>query len=118
LPRRNSPRLPDRLRDKIRVKHYSIRTEHAYVDWARRFIVGVGVDAEPSQECASFPVQGGLGQRAALAPERGERQAAAARLPVVLGRDEVASVLNRTSGSNGLIARGVKSPLDRMEQPR
>jgi len=33
------PRLLDRLRDKIRLKHYSIRTEHAYVDWVRRFIV-------------------------------------------------------------------------------
>jgi len=32
------PRLLDRLRDKIRVKHYSIRTEHAYVDWVRRFV--------------------------------------------------------------------------------
>ena len=33
------PRLLDRVRDKIRVKHYSIRTEHAYLDWVRRFIV-------------------------------------------------------------------------------
>ncbi len=32
------PRLLQRLRDAIRVRHYSIRTEAAYVDWARRFI--------------------------------------------------------------------------------
>jgi hypothetical protein len=32
------PKLLDRLRNKIRLKHYSIRTEHAYVDWASRFI--------------------------------------------------------------------------------
>ena len=32
-------RLLDRLRDKIRLKHYSIRTEQAYVDWVRRFIL-------------------------------------------------------------------------------
>ena len=29
----------DRLRQEIRVRHYSIRTEQAYSDWARRFIV-------------------------------------------------------------------------------
>jgi len=35
----SAPRLLDQLRDKIRVKHYSIRTESAYVDWTRRFIL-------------------------------------------------------------------------------
>ena len=34
-----SPRLLDRMRERIRVKHYSLRTEKAYVDWGRRFIV-------------------------------------------------------------------------------
>ena len=33
------PRLPDRLRGAIRLRHYSIRTEATYVDWARRFIL-------------------------------------------------------------------------------
>ncbi len=33
------PRLLDRLREAIRVRHYSIRTEDTYVDWARRFIL-------------------------------------------------------------------------------
>ena len=33
------PRLLDRVRNKIRVEHYSIRTEQAYVDWIRRFIL-------------------------------------------------------------------------------
>ena len=31
--------LLDRIRDKFRLKHYSIRTETAYVDWVRRFVV-------------------------------------------------------------------------------
>ena len=31
--------LLHRVRDRIRVKHYSIRTEQAYCDWIRRFIV-------------------------------------------------------------------------------
>ncbi len=33
------PRLLDQIRERIRYKHYSIRTERAYVDWARRFIL-------------------------------------------------------------------------------
>lgn len=33
------PKLLDSLRQRIRVLHYSIRTEQAYVDWARRFIL-------------------------------------------------------------------------------
>ncbi len=34
-----APRLLDRLREAIRVRHYSIRTEATYVDWVRRFIL-------------------------------------------------------------------------------
>ena len=33
------PRLLDRLRQAIRVRHDSIRTEEAYVQWSRRFIL-------------------------------------------------------------------------------
>jgi hypothetical protein len=32
-------KLLDQMRDIIRVKHYSIRTEQAYVGWARRYIL-------------------------------------------------------------------------------
>ena len=32
-------RLLDRVRDKIRLKHYSIRTEQAYLGWIKRFIL-------------------------------------------------------------------------------
>ena len=28
-----------RVRERIRVRHYSIRTEQAYCDWIRRFVV-------------------------------------------------------------------------------
>ncbi|MBW1802067.1 MAG: phage integrase N-terminal SAM-like domain-containing protein [Deltaproteobacteria bacterium] len=31
-------RLLDQVRDLIRVKHYSIRTEQACIDWIKRFI--------------------------------------------------------------------------------
>ncbi|MDR2208105.1 MAG: integron integrase [Azoarcus sp.] len=34
-----SPKLLDQLREAIRVRRYSIRTENAYCDWARRFIL-------------------------------------------------------------------------------
>lgn len=32
------PKLLDRLREQIRVRHYSIRTESAYVYWGRHFV--------------------------------------------------------------------------------
>ena len=35
-------RLLDQVRDRIRVKHYSIRTEQTYVDWIKRYIVYFG----------------------------------------------------------------------------
>ncbi|MDR0780235.1 MAG: integron integrase [Pseudomonadales bacterium] len=36
---RKPPKLLDQLREAIRARHYSIRTEAAYCDWARRFIL-------------------------------------------------------------------------------
>jgi len=35
----NKPKLLDQVRDVIRRRHYSIRTEQAYVDWIKRFIL-------------------------------------------------------------------------------
>lgn len=32
------PRLLDQMRDRIRLKHYSIRTERVYCEWVKRFI--------------------------------------------------------------------------------
>jgi hypothetical protein len=68
----------DRLREAIRVRHYSIRTEDAYGDWARRFIrfhgrrhpqlglaAGVSQPAaldRPAHRCAAAPLsERGLG---------------------------------------------------------
>lgn len=34
-----SPRLLDRVRNTLRVRHYSLRTETAYLDWIKRFIL-------------------------------------------------------------------------------
>ena len=38
-PPQNKPKLLDEVRDVIRRKHFSIRTEQTYVDWIRRFIL-------------------------------------------------------------------------------
>lgn len=35
----NPPKLLDRVRECIRARHYSIRIENSYADWARRFIL-------------------------------------------------------------------------------
>ena len=36
---RDSPKLLDRVRAEMRVRHYGIRTEETYLDWVRRFIL-------------------------------------------------------------------------------
>ena len=38
-PAPTPPKLLDQVRDKIRVKHYSIRTETQYVQWIKWFIL-------------------------------------------------------------------------------
>ena len=38
-PPPGKPKLLDRVRWHLRLKHYSIRTEESYVDWIRRFIL-------------------------------------------------------------------------------
>ncbi len=39
LPAPAGPKLLDRVRWHLRIKRYSIRTEQAYLDWIRRYIV-------------------------------------------------------------------------------
>lgn len=124
-----SPRLLDRLRAEIRLRHYSIRTEETYVDWARRFILFHGKRHPKdmgSQEVTAFLSH--------LASERNvsastQNQAKSAllflyrevldielpwldeviaaktprRLPVVLTQTEVRRLLNETSGTMGLV---------------
>ncbi len=125
-----SPRLLDRLRDALRVRHYAIRTEQAYVDWARRFIlfhgkrhpVELGAD-----EVAAFLTH--LAVERSVAPST-QNQAKAAllflyrqvlgielpwldevvaakdtqRLPVVLTQAEVRVLLHELDGTMGLVA--------------
>src|SRR5256712_12256571 len=40
MPQEQRPKkLLDQMRDVLHTQHYSIRTEDAYVDWAKRFIL-------------------------------------------------------------------------------
>ena len=47
-----SPKLLDQVRGKLRVKHYSIRTEEAYAEWIKRFILFHG-KRHPAQLAAA-----------------------------------------------------------------
>ncbi len=125
-----SPKLLDQLRAEIRVRHYSIRTEQAYVDWARRFILfhnkrhpkdmGAGelrdflshlaVDRNVSastQNQAKSALLFLYGQVLKIElPWLDEVISAktAKRLPVVLTQVEVRNLLNAMSGTMGLMA--------------
>lgn len=126
----HQPRLLDRLRARIRTLHYSIRTEQAYVDWARRFILFHG--KRHPQELGAAEIEAFLSH---LAVERNvsastQNQAKAAllflyrevlgvqlpwldeivtakgarRLPVVLTQRQVGAILAELNGSMWLIA--------------
>jgi hypothetical protein len=53
-----APSLLDQVREHIRVKHYSLRTGQAYVDWIKRYILHHGKQ-HPRQlgraEARAFP---------------------------------------------------------------
>ncbi len=36
---KDKPKLLDQLREALRLKHYSLKTEKSYVHWGRRFIL-------------------------------------------------------------------------------
>ena len=38
-PTAQPPKLLDQIRDKLRIKHYAIRTEEQYLHWIKRFIL-------------------------------------------------------------------------------
>ncbi len=126
---RQAPRLLDSVRGAIRTRHYSRRTEEAYVGWIRRFIVangtrhprelgelevnaflsglaGRGVSASTQNQALSallFLYETVLGERLEWMAGivRAKRPV---RLPVVLSRDEVASVLVQLRGPVWLMA--------------
>jgi integron integrase len=127
----DSPRLLARVREKIRLKHYSIRTEQAYVEWIKRFILFHG-KRHPSTlgaaEVEAFLTDLAVGRQVAAPtqnqaksallflyrevldielPWLGQVESAKAprRLPVVLTRAEVVAVLRNLNGVHALIGR-------------
>jgi integron integrase len=125
-----SPRLLEQVRTRIRVKHYSLRTEEQYVGWIRRFILFHGkrhpaqMGAAEVEEFLSHLAVAGRGgastqnqakaallflYRQVLGQELpwldGVTTAKTpARLPVVLTREEVRAMLARMSGQPWLLA--------------
>jgi len=124
-----TPRLLDRVRDRIRVRHYSLRTEQAYLDWIKRFIRFHGkrhpVDLGRS-EVEAFLTHLAVAGNVAASTQNQAKSAllfmyrdvlgielpwladvtpakAPVRLPVVLTRAEVASVLGKLRGTHHLI---------------
>jgi len=127
----DAPRLLDRVRDRIRLKHYSIRTEQAYSDWIKRFIrfhgkrhpaelgateveiflthlaVERSVSASTQNQAKSallFLYREVLGVELPWL-DGVEKAKAPTRLPVVLTPDEVSRVLTRLQGTHRLIGR-------------
>lgn len=126
-----SPRLLDCLRDRIRVKHYSIRTEDAYTHWVRRFILYHGKrhprdlgPAEVTEFLTHLAVRKSVSSstqnqaKSALLflykevlgmelPWLNDIEAAkvSRHLPVVLSVDEVRALLGLVTGTSGLILK-------------
>jgi integron integrase len=136
VARENAPptsrprRLLDQVRDAVRARHYSRRTEKAYVAWIRRFILFHG-KRHPAQMGAPeltrylswLAVEGNISastQNQALSAllflyrevlkqdvpwlDDVVRARRSVRLPVVLTRDEVRGVLRRLRGTPRLMA--------------
>jgi integron integrase len=125
------PRLLDQVRQVIRAKHYSIRTETCYVDWIRRFILFNGkrhpasmghaeVEAFLSHLATHGKVSASTQNQAKSAllflyksvlgtelPWLGNVTNAKAshRLPVVLTNDEVKLLLASCHGTSGLMLK-------------
>lgn len=125
----NEPKLLDIVRGKIRLKHYSIRTEQAYTDWIKRYIlhfdkqhpkdlgaaeveaflthlaVARNVSANTQNQAKSallFLYKEVLGSELPWL-DNVQQAKAPKRLPVVLTQDEVSKILSRLEGTQHLV---------------
>ena len=123
--------LLDQVRDRIRLKHYSIRTEDTYVEWTRRFILFHG-KRHPREmgpgEVESFLTHLAVQGRVSASTQNQAKSALLflykevlgeelpwldnietakrpARLPVVLTVEEVTAILAGVDGTGGLILK-------------
>ena len=123
-------KLLDQVRDAIRLKHYSYRTEQSYVGWIRRYILfhskqhpkdmgGAEVEAFLTHLAVERHVSASTQNQAfsallflyrnVLNQDLGALDAVRAKrsnyLPTVLTKGEVRSVLENISGVHGLVIR-------------
>jgi len=125
------PRLLDRVRTAIRLRHYSLRTEEAYVGWIRRYIhfhklrhpneMG---NLEVVEFLSDLAVNGNVAastQNQALAAllflyreilgreleglDAAVRARTPRKLPTVLTRDEIRSILEQLKGTDSLVSQ-------------
>lgn len=118
------PRLMDRVRHALRVRHYSIRTEQAYAAWIKRFLRfhnythpsamdavhvnayltylaverGVTASTQTQALCAILFLYREVLQEQIGWLDDLVRASRPRRLPVVLSREEVAAILGRMDG--------------------
>ena len=125
----NEPKLLDIVRGKIRLKHYSIRTEQAYTDWIKRYILHF--DKQHPKDLGAAEVEAFLTHLAVArnVSASTQNQAKSAllflykevlgaelpwlddiqqaktpkRLPVVLTQDEVSKILSHLEGTHHLV---------------
>ena len=124
-----APRLLDRLRTAIRLRHFSRKTEEAYVGWVRRFILfhrkrhpsemaeadvtaflthlaqvrGVSASTQNQALCALLFLYRHVLGRVLGALDGLVWAKRSTHVPVVLTRDEVVCVLDRLSGTAWLV---------------
>lgn len=124
------PRLLDQVRDAVRRRHYSYRTEKTYLHWVRRYILfhGKRHPADMGEaEVAAFLTHLAVERRVSASTQNQAlnailflykrvferdigliqgvtRAKRGQRLPTVLTRDEVQAVLSRMSGREWLMA--------------
>jgi integron integrase len=125
-----SKKLLDRVRDAIRLKHYSIRTEQSYINWIKRYIFFHNVrhpDEMGAAEVEAFLTHLAVNENVAastqnqalsallflyrevlkkdLGPIDALRAKKPKRLPTVLTKEEVHRVLGELSGMYRLTAK-------------
>lgn len=132
MPTSTSPvKLLDQVRDRIRFRHYSIRTEEAYVTWIKQFILFHGKqhpDTLGKREIESFLSYLAREQNVAASTQNQaqsailflykevlqielpwldevERAKKPQRLPTVLSEPETMALLGRLAGTHSLIAQ-------------
>ena len=123
------PRLLDQVRDNLRVHHYSLRTEDAYIQWIKRFIyfhnkrhpndmgepeitaflTHLAVDRNVAASTQNQALSAILFLYKKVLKKELEwlddvvRAKRPSRIPIVLDRDELKPLLNHLTGTNQLL---------------